>query len=70
MCISKTEQSYAFTCVNCLTTVERTATAAALKVLLDTIVFDQPPITELEVVEFVEQLNSTKFPIAELGDSA
>lgn len=70
LCITMDEQSYAFTCNRCGTVTETIMGPHVFKVMLNTIVFDCPPITELEVHEFAEALNASDAPLSELEDNA
>lgn len=70
LCIAMDEQSYAFSCPVCKKVTETLMGPRVFEVMLNTIVFDAPPITELEVHEFLEALAQSDDPIAELGDIA
>lgn len=70
LCITMDEQSYAFTCPVCLKATETFMGPRVFEVMLNTIVFDAPPITELDVDEFLEALERSDDIIAELGDTA
>ena len=66
LCISMHEQSYAFTCPLCHKVTERSMGPRIFEVMLNTIVFNAPPITELEVHQLAEALAACPDPLAEL----
>lgn len=68
LCITFRESSYAFTCPECAVIVERATSARVLNMLIETLAYGRPPITELDIREFAEALDATPDPIAELGD--